>query len=295
MALSVVAQGVRVGTRSTFAFDAASGGIGGYVVGIQYFDFQFLPGQDHPIELITLQVQTNQLGQQSLTVGVTGVMQDASGHNLDPGSLADVAVVAWQGQNPNNNVLMAQAFGIADGQQTPFNPGAENGPVTTSLALMSGFSMSYDDSGGDHNVQALSVAAGQVYLAGTGEWAITSSVTMKDGSGHVAVNPTMDGGYLGVIAPANFELQPWSGPGDMAPASVEFTKAVSSATFLMQGFSLNFPDGQDHWVSRLAAGGSLVTVTDDGLGQFQVYCGLNDTSGHTAVGTVQGTVLGIYS
>jgi hypothetical protein len=262
-----------------------------YLPSISYYSFTY-GNSDHHVQEFALSLNVNQPSPQQLQIEVVGILQDSSGNTIDNAdSLVNVVILAWTGTNPGT-LLLANANGIVNGQQS--EPIALPSPSLSTLqSILSGFDLAY---AGDHHVlyEGDGVSARQNGSTGY----ILGQASMGDSSGNKATTATVNGGLIAVATGVdlNVGFQVVGGQQTSNQVSVPFSKNVKSAAVMMISNTASYSG--DHHIQTVGAGCTGWSINGSTVLLSNARAFMNDKSGNhqdDAKSSVSLLVVGFYA
>jgi hypothetical protein len=239
--------------NQTATFDFTGYEVLSFVTGIAYWEFSFVPDEEHHVETIALSLVNNQPDSRTVTAEVNCTFSDDSGNNIDNEASKVVVCCVAVVDSADSNLALAGASSIPDqGASPPIAlPGSS---LAISSAFLSGFNLSYGST--DHEVNSFETSAG--FAQNGSQGAITAQAQMSDSSGNNAATATINGGLIaatpgesGLLAQSRTNLQ--VNPAD-GHVELEFGTEISAAVALLQDMHVQFDDDQDHTLTRIGGG-----------------------------------------
>ncbi|OQW47124.1 MAG: hypothetical protein A4S16_08980 [Proteobacteria bacterium SG_bin6] len=182
----------------------------------------------------------------------------------------------------DNNLALATVDGILTGTQSQdiALPGNSLKFAQTGVA---GFALSFAD--GDHHRRQLLVSLGFVIHANSGNTGkISAEAAMIDSSGHSASTESADAILVaGNYAETGVEMVMLTNQQTSSPQTVGFSKPLSQAVVLVNGFTITFK-GNDHHVKTIGAGCSGWTLNGTDTSKVMLNDArafVSDNSGNT--------------
>lgn len=246
-----------------------------WVVGISYFDLEFK--KDHHVETASLSLSTSQLSD-SVQVTVHAQIKDTSGNTIDVGaSKIGVVAMAITGTNDPKTV-MSNKNGIANGSES----GSINLPGQTGFSVftsfLSGFDLSYGSK--DHHVEGAQATAGVTENGNLGF--ITSTASLYDESGNSAATANINGGFLASTnsSPGFFAQTVSKQTGSQFDVTMDKLKSVEHAIVLVQSWTVQYEDQEDHHVRKMGGGTTAWTTTGNKVILDNGQAFISDDSGN---------------
>lgn len=276
MALEVLSQNVTLNAGVTpFNFKNS---VTQFLAGVASFQLSY-GDDDHHVEQMSIQLQTNKPQSTQITVEAVAVLQDASGHSINTGaSYVTVTVIAWTG-SPTTQVLLSPSYTVADNSQSPgiTLPGANDQVLQATLG---GFYLSYGNT--DHHVERVQASVGATQSGNIG--AISATAGMIDASGNSAVNPTATGALIATsTSNAGFVVAPYQAQAGSEMTSIPMGTTITAAVSFLTGFQVQYPDSDDHHLKAIGAGPNQTKVdpSDNTKAQTNgVWAWMYDNSGN---------------
>jgi len=284
------------GNQAKFQF---SDSIAFWTVGISSFNLTFGENTQHHIQQISIALQSPSMSGSELTVTVEAILTDKHNRSIyvNPGdpntSYVALTALAYTGSSTNSGMALVSpvSWSLAkspDSEATSYPGSGLSGQIYASQVGLAGFDVACPP-GQDNQVNTVSASVGI-------NWTTDSQIEF---SGAANLSPGQL--YTSTVA-AGALVSATTDPNAFAFSSVVATETTNQQTIPMQnalgkpltralnpnqigamltGFTLNYPSGSDHYVSRIGAGPTSVTVDPNNNKQVvanEIMAWMNDTS-----------------
>jgi hypothetical protein len=249
-----------------------------YMVGIAYWSFTF-GDSDHHVNTVQLSISSSKPTGREIHCSVFGKLQDHSGHHIDEQASSVTVVCVAQVGGVDENVVLANVTGIADGGISRAIQLPSGGAVSNAVGL-SGFNLSYKG-GDDHHVREIQASVG-FERAGTNLGHFTGHASLSDNSGHHAAHASVNGSLVSASALQGEVLSDQtSRQQTKGEVYVDFPQNLLRAVAMIKDMTMRFSG--DHHIQTVGAGCTGWTVSGSGVTLRSPRAFMSDKSGNHQV------------
>lgn len=274
MAIEVKSTSINLNQTAKFVFDRP---VLSNVIGISFFSMTY-GNNDHHIKKISLSIQPS-WSNNEVQASVTAQLVDDSGNLIDKADSVVGLVCIANTDAADNNLALATVDGILTGTQSP-DITLPGNSLKFAQPGVAGFALAFAD--GDHHLRQLLVSLGFANHGNTGR--ISADAAMVDSSGHSASTESADAILVaGNYAETGVEMVMLTNQQTSSPQTVGFSKPLSQAVVLVNGFTVTFK-GKDHHVKTIGAGCSGWTLNGTDTSKVMLNDArafVSDNSGNT--------------
>jgi len=276
--IEIQSQNVKLNGTTQFNF---TGSVAQYLAGIASFQLQFEREEDHHVEQMSIQLQTNKPSSNQVTVEAIVVLQDDSGHSIDTtASYVTVTVIA-SSSSFSSGLLLSPSYTVSSpGDSTGITLPGPTDPILQSV--LGGFYLSFGST--DHEIAQVEASVGVGQNSNAGYLKVTAD--MNDASGNHAVDPTASGALIATsLSDPGFVVASYTGQhsGEQTPA-IPMGATITGAVSFLTRFHVQYPGSSDHHVRTIGAGPDQTTVDSGDNTKAQtsgVQAWMSDASGNT--------------
>ena len=235
-----------ISNNSTTSFDFGQP-ISAFCVGVSGFYFEY-SDERHNVQNMSLALSANKVNSNTISVGLTEILNDDSNNHITSGAWAYVTVFAWLGSGTPAAAIMANSKGVpSGGTSAPIATGGQY--IYNHNAFCSGFNYAVQD--GDEKIISIG------YSCGASVSSDGSNITTNGDANMVGDLQSINSLDIGLIAAIQsspgFEVQTVQGSASDTTLTTTFPTTVRKACAVIQNFYASYGTDNNLWEFKVGA------------------------------------------